>query len=323
MGAIAPPTGTSGQYFSSPVRVTTGAVELRDRSISMDQVDRAKLIKVLPGRPSWEDWFIAGGFFGSLYALGSLLNSGIWQSGLQGEELVELGVPALVIVAGAVVLRWLYLRASKAEGWLTYYVVILDLKKKPVTLAAFGDEQRAQELVNAVENAKAGKDSTTHQEAETLYQADNTVAISHEGVTINNGALIPAGRLRVAYKGKIEISPPASITNIKTAFLKAVGAGAALALVTTLARPFAEVIGFYLALACWSILGIGLIAVFIQWLRDKERLQSLDEIYVCILRTDDDEFNALLTPDKQYIEAVIAAINSLVPRPDKRNRRTV
>ncbi|HEX8600046.1 MAG TPA: DUF6232 family protein [Chloroflexia bacterium] len=322
MDAIAPPTGSSVQYFSSPVRVTTEAVELRDRSIPMDKVNHAKLIKVVPGGPSWGDWLITGGFFGSLLGLGSLLNSGIWQSGLHIEKLVELGVAALVIVAGVVVLRWLYLRASKAEEGLTYYAVILDLKKKSVTLAAYEDEQRAQELVNAVENAKAGKDSTTHQGPETLYQADNTVAISHDGVTINNGALIPTWRLRVAYKNKIEASPSTNITNIKTTFLKAVGVGAALALAATLARPFADVIGLYLALACWSIIGIGLIATFISWLRDKERLQALDDIYVCRLRTDHDEFDALLTPDKQYIEAVMAAINSLVPRPNNRNRRT-
>jgi hypothetical protein len=96
--------------------------------------------------------------------------------------------------------------------------------------------------------------------------------------------------------------------------LSSVGAGAGVALVLALAKPLADALGLWIAVGFWSIVGVALLVAFVAWLRDKERLQPLDDIHVCLLRTDHDEVAAVLTPDKQYVEAVIEAINKLAAK---------
>ncbi|HEX8229977.1 MAG TPA: hypothetical protein VF826_11790 [Chloroflexia bacterium] len=313
MTATAPLTRHHVQYLSSPVRITTSVIELRDRLLPLEDVESAEVVKVVSGKESWDrwlGWIIWLGLFGSV---SRLVRPEIWQLGLPQQVLVELGIVTLVLLVVAPIVRWFYSRAS--EGWRTYYVPRLSVPKGVVTLAAFEDEQRAVEVVKAIEEAQARSAASPGLEPETLYHLDNVVEISDQGVAINGGPPIPAWRLRVAYKNKMEVK---QVTDMKSSLLWALGLGCTLVLIGAVGKPVIDIIGPYVAALVWGIIILGLLYAFIEWLRDEKRLQPLDEIYICRLRTDYDEFDALLTPDKWYVDAVMSAINSLVPKPTNR-----
>ena len=331
MNTTIPTTGDT-QSFRSPLRVTSEAVELRDRSYPLGEVRSAQVVKVRA-----DSLGLRLGIMAMFYFLGTalvLLVRYFVQISQNGAPLFQLpsGYSAFTansdstlrttffvfVIAG---LLGLYV-LSRVRSIKGRYLYAANLRSPfwSTIIAASRDEQPVVQVVASVNMAlkekaggiQAAPSQTQGSEPEVYYESDNAVTVDDNWVELP-GKSYPLASLHFA------TAYPVVGQSIRDTFINSGVIGGVLGVLNGLTSD-PQVRGVpWEPWVLYLLAGIAISAF--QFLINKRKGGPLAIIHVCWLRTAKEDFVAFTSIDRGYTEQVVRAINQAVRDRDNRAQR--
>lgn len=304
--------------ISSPIRVTSEAVELRDRQYPLRGIGAARVVRVRP-----DNFSVRLGAMAFAYCLGSLavllvqyfaelvrnggqlfqIRSGysLFTAASDNTFKTILFVLAVLLVVGAFLISRL---VSIGKNYL--YAASLRSPLWGTTIAASQDRAPIEELVSAVNRALNEKrQGGVAGETSVYYDEQNAAGIDDTWLELPGNTYAVAS-LKFATSYTIQAQP--LIDTIKSFGAVGLLLGVLNALTgnpTSNEIPWGPFV-LYLAL--------GALASGFILLVNRSRGGPLGIIYVCHLRTVYEEVTAFISMDRVYTNSIVVAINRAVTR---------
>jgi hypothetical protein len=326
------PTTNGTRLFRSPLRVTSQAVELRDRKYPLQEIRSAQVVKVRA-----DSLGLRLGIMALAYFLGTalvLLVRYFTQIAANGAPLFQLPqgysaftadsdstLKTMIFVLALAALMGLFV-ANKLRSLSGRYLYAANLRSPfwSTIVAASRDEAPVGQVVSAVKQALREKADATQPSSgenatqegagpEVYYQDENTVSIDDTWVELPGKSYPVAGlHFATAY--------PVVGQSIRDTFTNSGLVGLAFGVLNGLSSdPQVREVA-------WGPLVVYLLAGAVisglLFLVNKRKGGPLAIIHVCWLRTAHEDAIAFTSIDQGYTEQVVRAINETVHRRDGR-----
>ncbi|HEY0070130.1 MAG TPA: hypothetical protein VGE04_09210 [Chloroflexia bacterium] len=187
-------TAIAVQHYSSPLRITAEAVELRDIAYPLPAIKSAEVIQVATNKGNWDFGIFFFDIFGSFLVGDVLLELRIWERPVTAQDLARLFATAAAYLLIAYLLRWLYKRRRKS--WPYIYTADLSTDYGRTMVAASSDKTYIENIVSNVSAAIAG-----HLEAPVTY--DNYFRVDDSKVSVP-GWSAPISDIKSASRTKLQ-----------------------------------------------------------------------------------------------------------------------
>ncbi|MDQ3929305.1 MAG: hypothetical protein M3328_09175 [Chloroflexota bacterium] len=309
------------QEYSSPLRISSDAVELRDLVYPMADVKSVDIVSVPLNKGLWE-------YGGSFYEIVGALQLGrlwedskVWEGRVGASELALLLAATGAYVAIDYLLRWLHKRATKT--WRYVYAAQLDTEYGKTFIAVAHDKTYIEKIAMTVATA-----ITRHQEsaqstaAPQLMESPETPVIYENYFRIDDGNISITGwstpLSEVKYANLRRLSP-GNVFSVYAPWMLVPYLVVFVLMRLTFTLPDLTIvpIGYALVIA---------LLLFLAWrterrMRRKRGVPTANYIYVGNVTVTGGDIPALVSMDYGFVQKFVSCVKEAVSRHKASTRR--
>jgi hypothetical protein len=313
---------TGVQQYSSPLRISSEAVELRDITYPMSDVKAAKVMPVATNYGLWSNGIRFYDIVGAIEVVRLWADSRIWEVQVDAQRLALPAAATVAYLFVAYLLRWLYDKISKK--WHSIYAAYLMTEYGWTFIAASYDKAYVEQIVATVTATLEEHRKKTPSAA----QAESAAPTSGQGADLFSSGLL---QTPVVYENyfrldDINISAPdlsMPISNVLRASITKVYGGKnfvvedvwwpVLFLLLTAAMRALFIVGSATVLAVVYV-PVAAIIIFLVWNADikkrpKKRAPTANYIYIGKLHMPGKSMHALVSIDYGLADKFVSSVN--------------
>jgi hypothetical protein len=321
-------TETGVQQYSSPLRITSEAVQLRDVTYPLAAIKSAGISGAATDEGFWSYGLLVFDVGGSLQVGTLAAELRVWEMRASGQDMAYLLAVAGAYLAIAYLLRWLYARSRKK--WQYVYAAELDTDYGKTLIAASLDKTYIEQIVANVSAALARHGGGTPFNAvegpgatpASSNAASEEAGAAQEGVVYDNyfridgshvsvpGWSTAISEVRHASKKKLE----ARSLDQRRSPWDPVACLALGVILKTQNELFGPDLLFYILAGLVIVAAILLFVVWWTTGRDKPKtsLPTFDQIYVGKLIAGGRDVPTLISIDQGFVDQFISSVKEAV-----------
>lgn len=309
------PTAPRPVYFGTSLRVTTQAVELRDRSYGLDNVQSVQVTRVRSNGTMLVFLFMLAAFVLGLlfFSLKIAIDA--------GSKIVEtsFGIAGLLIGLAfnlALISGLVIFYRTVMNGWHYIYVARLRRKRWHTDIAASFHTEPIDQVAVAVNQALSMiHNGGAPADLATLYYEEHSILVDDTLINVD-GQVYPTNTVTYASMDTISAIPWYML--ILNYIWTLVFIGIYRAVSRNLSSEMALILLFGIAIALMLML---LVATRVLQRTNKDKDYPTTGTYECKLHTADATMFGFVSVDKEYTRAAVDAVNAIARRQTASTRR--